>query len=232
DGARAEGGRPRRRAGVAAAAAGRLPAHDRFRRGRHQEHGRPVGECAHRGFVPAGVRRNGAVGPSRHRRPGARRQRRRLHAQGAHRLRRTHARRAGLVVHPSLRAAGYACALVLAFVFALAGTAKLARRRETAVAFGGLGLPAPGAFAVGVPVLELTLTVLLTVVPVAGAAVALVALAAFTVVLARALRAGVTTGCNCFGSVRATPISRANLVRNAALAAVAIFVLVARQAGA
>ena len=124
-----------------------------------------------------------------------------------------------------MRALGYACALVLAFVFALAGMAKLARRRETAVAFAGLGLPAPEAFAVGVPVLELSLTVLLAVVPVAGALLALVALAAFTVVLARALLAGVTTGCNCFGSVRAAPISRTDLARNAALAVVALFVI-------
>ena len=125
-----------------------------------------------------------------------------------------------------MRAAGYACALVLAFVFALAGMAKLTRRHETAVAFAGLGLPAPDAFAIAVPVLELVLVVLLTVVPVAGAAVALVALVAFSVVLARALRAGVTTGCNCFGSARATPISRADLVRNGALAALACAALI------
>jgi len=127
-----------------------------------------------------------------------------------------------------LRAAGYACALALAFVFALAGMAKLARRRETAVAFAGLGLPAPGAFALGVPVLELSLTVLLAVVPVAGAIVALVALAAFSGVLLRALRAGVTIGCNCFGSVRTAPISRADLVRNAVLAGLALFVIATR----
>src|SRR5205085_12659281 len=120
---------------------------------------------------------------------GARRQRRRLHAQGPDRFRRSHARRAGLIVPPSLRAAGYACALALAFVFALAGMAKLVRRDETAVAFEGLGLPAPEAFAIGVPVLELALVVLLTVVPFVGAAVALVALAAFSGVLLRALRA-------------------------------------------
>ena len=125
-----------------------------------------------------------------------------------------------------MRAAGYACALVLAFVFALAGMAKLTRRHETAVAFAGLGLPAPDAFAVAVPVLELVLVVLLTVIPVVGASVALVALVAFSVVLARALRAGVTTGCNCFGSARATPISRADLVRNGALVALACAVLI------
>ena len=91
-----------------------------------------------------------------------------------------------------------------------------------------MGLPAPEAFAIGVPVLELALVVLLTVVPAAGATVALVALAGFSAVLARALRAGVTTGCNCFGSVRAAPISRADLVRNAALAALALFVIATR----
>ena len=127
-----------------------------------------------------------------------------------------------------MRAAGYACALALAFVFALAGMAKLVRRDETAVAFEGLGLPAPEAFAIGVPVLELALVVLLTVVPFVGAAVALVALAAFSGVLLRALRAGVTTGCNCFGSVRAAPISRADLVRNAVLAALAGVVVISR----
>jgi uncharacterized membrane protein YphA (DoxX/SURF4 family) len=118
--------------------------------------------------------------------------------------------------------AGYLCALVLAAVFVWAGAAKLARPTMTAAGFGALGLPAPGTFAVAVPVVELLLSVTLVAAPRAGSATALVLLAVFTAVLAHALRAGATSGCACFGTTATRPLSRRDLVRNAALAALAL----------
>ena len=67
------GGRgPRRRAGVAAAAAQAVQQADRVRdRGPQEHRHRRLRRRAHRGPVPAGVRRRRAVGAPRHRGPGA-----------------------------------------------------------------------------------------------------------------------------------------------------------------
>lgn len=115
---------------------------------------------------------------------------------------------------------GYVAALGLAAVFARAAQAKLGDRAGTAETFAALGLPRAAATAV--PAVELALVLGLVVLPGWAALVALALLVGFTVFLAQALRAGVTVGCNCFGSTRAAPISRVELVRNALLAALAV----------
>ena len=120
---------------------------------------------------------------------------------------------------------GYACALVLAGVFVRAGAAKLARPGATATGFAALGVPGPGVLARAVPLVELLAAVGLAAAPRAGGAVALVALAGFSVVLARGLRAGSTAPCNCFGAARADPVSSVDIVRNALLAVLALLAL-------
>jgi hypothetical protein len=63
--------------------------------------------------------------------------------------------------------------------------------------------------------------------PRAGAVAALLTLAAFTALLARAVRSGLETPCNCFGAARADPVSWLAVVRNMLLAGLAILALAA-----
>lgn len=116
---------------------------------------------------------------------------------------------------------GYAAAVVLAAVFLWAAAAKLAHRDDTVRALRALKLPVAGAMAGGVPAAELVLAVVLLAAPRPGAAGALVVLAAFSVVLLRALRAGVTAPCACFGSAATEPVSSVELVRNGLLGVLA-----------
>jgi uncharacterized membrane protein YphA (DoxX/SURF4 family) len=117
---------------------------------------------------------------------------------------------------------GYACAVLLAAVLVRAGAAKLARPVATAASFRALGVPAAGATARAVPGVELAVATALIAVPRAGAALALVLLLAFSAVLARAVRSGVATPCNCFGTARAEPVSWLDVVRNGLLAVAAV----------
>jgi hypothetical protein len=110
---------------------------------------------------------------------------------------------------------GYAAALVLAAVFTRAGVAKLGSHAATETTFSALGLPR--AAAVALPIAELALAAALVLAPGWGAALALALLAGFTTFLARAVRAGVQVGCNCFGSARRAPVSWVELARNAFL---------------
>ncbi|MGI9023079.1 MAG: MauE/DoxX family redox-associated membrane protein [Acidimicrobiales bacterium] len=122
---------------------------------------------------------------------------------------------------------GYASAVVLAGVFVRAGVAKAVRPAKTATGFAALGIPAAPAVARVVPAVELALAIALLAFPRIGAAVALVVLAAFSVFLVRAVRAGVTVGCNCFGQARADPLSSLDLVRNGLLGLLAAATLTA-----
>jgi hypothetical protein len=122
---------------------------------------------------------------------------------------------------------GDVLAVLLAAVFAWAGAAKLVDRRTTARSFRALGLPGGAVLSTGVPVAELVLAAGLVVVPAVAAPLALGLLAAFSVVLGRALREGVAVGCGCFGTARRGPVSARDLLRNAALAAIALAVAVA-----
>lgn len=116
---------------------------------------------------------------------------------------------------------GYVYALVLAAVFVRAAVAKLARRAETEASFGALGLPAARHAARVVPMVELALAVALIAAPRAGGIGSVVLLAAFTAVLVRAIRSGVSASCNCFGAARADPVSEVDVLRNGLLAGLA-----------
>lgn len=126
---------------------------------------------------------------------------------------------------------GSAAALLLAGVFALAGAGKLRRRTATAATFRALRLPAPGLAAAGVPAGELGVAVLLLAVPPVGAALAVAALGAFSLVLTAALRRDEPVSCGCFGSAGDDPVSAADLVRNALLAVAAAVALAGGTSG-
>jgi hypothetical protein len=110
------------------------------------------------------------------------------------------------------------CAVILAAVFGWAALAKALRHRPTTVAFAELGLPAPGVLATAVPAGEALVALTLLLRPAVGAALALAALAAFSLVIVRALGRGTAGGCGCFGSRRVEPVSPADVVRNGLLA--------------
>ncbi|MGI8777076.1 MAG: MauE/DoxX family redox-associated membrane protein [Acidimicrobiales bacterium] len=116
---------------------------------------------------------------------------------------------------------GYVCAVVLAGVFVGAGVSKAARPAGTVAGFVALGVPGAPVVARALPAVEIALAVALLSFPRIGGVAALVTLGAFSAFLARAVRAGVTAGCNCFGRARADPVSGHDLVRNAMLAALA-----------
>jgi uncharacterized membrane protein YphA (DoxX/SURF4 family) len=117
---------------------------------------------------------------------------------------------------------GYAAAVALAAIFAIAAVAKLRDVSTTERDFVGLGLPRASFFARFVPLAELSIVALLLIVPPAGAIAALVSLAFFTTFLIGRLRAGVRAPCACFGSSRAQPISVRDVIRNLLLMALAV----------
>ena len=117
--------------------------------------------------------------------------------------------------------AAYTAAVVLAVVLLLAAAAKLARPQEAARSFRGLGLPFPAPLARAVPAAELALAATLLAAPRAGGVGTLALLAAFSAVLGRAVRAGLTTPCACFGAVTTDPVSAAEIARNGLLALLA-----------
>jgi len=117
---------------------------------------------------------------------------------------------------------GYAAAVALAAIFAIAAVAKLRDVSATERDFVGLGLPRASFFARFVPLAELSIVALLLIVPPAGAIAALVSLAFFTTFLIGRLRAGVRAPCACFGSSRAQPISARDVIRNLLLMALAV----------
>jgi hypothetical protein len=126
-----------------------------------------------------------------------------------------------------VRDLGGAAALVLAGVFAWAAVAKLRTMSETTTSFRGLGLPVAPALSRLVPVVELAIAVGLIVAPALVSWPALAMLVAFSFVLVRAVTAGATVTCNCFGAAAgagedARPVSVVELVRNAGLGALAI----------
>jgi hypothetical protein len=124
---------------------------------------------------------------------------------------------------------GYVCALVLAAVFVRAAAAKLVRPELAAAGFAALGLPAGPALARVVPAAELVVAAALVGWPPVGGAASLVMLAGFTVVIARAVRAGVSTGCTCFGAVSAEPVGPTDLIRNVLLAGLAVAAMAAAE---
>ncbi len=119
--------------------------------------------------------------------------------------------------------------LLLAGVFAVAGTAKLADRegsRRSAVDFG---VPAPLAtpLAVLLPLAELAVAVALIPAATAwwGAAGALTLLLLFGAGIAANLARGRRPECHCFGQLRSEPATWKMVARNGGLAAIAAFVV-------
>jgi uncharacterized membrane protein YphA (DoxX/SURF4 family) len=128
-----------------------------------------------------------------------------------------------------MAAATLVARLVLAALFAVAGAAKLADRDDARRTLRGFEVPdalvAP--LALLVPAAELATAAALIASPtvVAGALGALVLLAVFSGAVAVAVGRGREVECGCFGRLYAAMVSRRTLARNAALAAVAGFVL-------
>jgi hypothetical protein len=124
---------------------------------------------------------------------------------------------------------GYACAAVLAAVFVWAAVAKATRADPTARGFAAMGVPAPTVTARAVPLAELVLAATLLAAPRPGGVAALGVLAAFSALVARSVRRGVTVGCNCFGAARVDAVPGVDLLRNGMLAGLAAAALLAAR---
>ena len=119
-----------------------------------------------------------------------------------------------------------AARLVIAATFLLAGLGKSAVRDQTKAGLEDFGVPrrlvAP--ISVGLPLLELVVGGLSVPARTArlGALCALVLLAVFSVLVVRTLSRGRRPDCNCFGKLAGSAIGPRTLVRNGALAVVAV----------
>ena len=119
----------------------------------------------------------------------------------------------------------------LAAIFLLAAAMKLAQPARTCRAMSDFGV-APrfaGLTALAVVTAELVVGVALLIPSSArwGAIAALVLLATFSAVVAAVLKRGRSVACNCFGSLTEQPLGPATLARNACLAALASFIVLA-----
>jgi len=123
----------------------------------------------------------------------------------------------------------FAARLLLAFVFAVAGLAKLANRARTRKLTTDFGLPAflVSPISLLLPLGELVCAIALLSTASAwwGAAGVFALLVLFMAVIGASLARGRRPDCQCFGQLRATPIGASTLVRNAVLAAVAATIL-------
>jgi hypothetical protein len=124
---------------------------------------------------------------------------------------------------------GTLTALVLAAVFLVAAVAKLRDPMGTTRTFRALRLPAPRRLARLVPGAELLIAAALVARPWIGAAVALAALAVFSILLHGEVRRGSDVACGCFGTSSSSPISFVELLRNGLLAALAVVALAAER---
>jgi len=119
----------------------------------------------------------------------------------------------------------------LAAIFATAGIGKLLDREGSERALSDFRVPrrAIRAGAVLLPLVELAVAVGLIFPPTArwGALAALVVLLAFIWGIGSALSRGEAPDCHCFGQIHSAPAGRGTLLRNAALAGLAIVVLAA-----
>lgn len=132
-----------------------------------------------------------------------------------------------------MTAFAFVAAMILVVVFATSGLTKIARPAQTAVAAREMGVPNGIAVPIGwmLPVLELAVVVGLLVPGglLIAAAIALLLLLAFTVTIAAALLTNHRPVCRCFGALRPTRISLATLIRNTALMALTLPLLLGRH---
>lgn len=111
---------------------------------------------------------------------------------------------------------------MLLVVMAIAAIAKLRAPHELVPVMRAMGLPlARPATVIALGLIELAAVALLVVSPVAGCALVLALLVAFTLGLISALRRRESIACHCFGAGSA-PIGRSHLVRNGLLIAISI----------
>src|SRR5919206_1776958 len=119
--------------------------------------------------------------------------------------------------------------LLLALVFVAAGVAKLADPKGSRQAIIDFGVPAALAAPLGIllPLAELAVAVALILASTAwwGAIGALGLLLLFIVGIGNSLARGRKPDCHCFGQLHSAPAGGKTLARNAALAAVAGFVV-------
>jgi uncharacterized membrane protein YphA (DoxX/SURF4 family)/peroxiredoxin len=117
--------------------------------------------------------------------------------------------------------------LVLAAVFAVAGTAKLADLQGSRGAVEGFGVPSRFAAAGGtiLPLVELSIATGLLVGASArwAGACAIALLALFAVAMARSIARGDAPDCHCFGALHSRPVGKATLARTVGLGALAVF---------
>src|SRR4051794_1532261 len=128
-----------------------------------------------------------------------------------------------------MEAAVLVARLVLAGVFIVAGVGKLADLPGFRATLRGfrVGERLSRISAVAFPIAELATAVALLVQPSAiwGAAAALVLLVAFTGAIVNALARGEAPDCGCFGALQSAAVGRRQVIRNAVLAALAVFVV-------
>jgi thiol-disulfide isomerase/thioredoxin/uncharacterized membrane protein YphA (DoxX/SURF4 family) len=120
--------------------------------------------------------------------------------------------------------------VLLALVFLLAAVGKLADMDGTREALDEFHVPRrlikPAAWLL--PAAELLSAGLLMIAPTArvGAILAILLLGAFVAGIAAAMARGEAPDCHCFGQISSSPAGRGTLIRNAVLAAVALFVAI------
>ena len=115
--------------------------------------------------------------------------------------------------------------VLLGIAFLVAGGSKLAAGPSWPEQASGLG--APAVVVPALPWIELVLGALLVVqlAPVAAGTSSLVLLAAFTALIVRRLGQGRHPPCACFGAWSARPLGWGHVVRNLALAALAVVII-------
>ena len=129
----------------------------------------------------------------------------------------------------AMASVGLGARIVLALVFTVAAVGKLADQPGTRTTLREFRVPesALTAFALALPVAELLTAAALLVQPSArwGALAAIALLAAFAAGIAGAMVRGEAPDCHCFGQLHSEPARAGTLIRNALLAAPAVFVL-------
>lgn len=117
--------------------------------------------------------------------------------------------------------------VLLAVPFAWSAVAKAIALDPTRRDFAELGIRRPDVVVPLVCVAEALTALLLVLKPRAGAMVALLLLTAFSGVLVSVIQSGREVRCACFGAVSRRPVDLRDLVRNGALAAVAVTLVLA-----